>query len=84
MQQSRSPNTSSPELLRPGKGTKPQAQPSLRLWGLPECLNLSGLDLGGASSPGLAADGSWQSNLEPEQRGQGGYTRHERVQAQGG
>ena len=32
-------------------------------------LNLSGLDLGGACSPGLALDGSWQSNLEPEQCG---------------
>ena len=57
-----------------------QAQPSLRFWGLPECLNLSGLDLGGAGSPGPATDGSQQSNLEPEQNGQGGYTCHEQGQ----
>ena len=50
---------------------------SLCLWGLPECLNLSGLDLGSAGSPGPATDGSQRSNLEPEQRGQGGYTCHE-------
>ena len=59
-----------------------RVQPSLRLWGLPECLNLGGLDLGGACSPGPASDGSPQSNLEPEQCGQGGYTRRERGQAQ--
>ena len=47
-------------------------------------LNLSGLDLGGAGSPGPASDGSWQSNLEPEQCGQGGYMRRERGQAQCG
>ena len=46
------------------------------------CLNLSGLDLGGACSPGPASDGSQRSNLEPEQCGQGGYTRRERGQAQ--
>ena len=39
---------------------------SLRLWGLPECLSLSGLDLGGACSPGPASHSSQQSNLEPE------------------
>ena len=61
-----------------------QAQPSLHLWGLPECLNLSGLDLGGACSPWLALDGSWQSNLEPEQCGQGGHTHREWGQAQCG
>ena len=55
-----------------------QAQPSLRLSGLPECLKLSGLDLRGASSPGPAADGSWRSNLEPEQCGKEGYMCHER------
>ena len=32
---------------------KTQAQPSLRLWGLPECLNLSGLDLGAQPRAGL-------------------------------
>ena len=61
-----------------------QAQPSLRFWGLPECLNLSSLYLGGASSPGPASDGSWRINLEPEQCGQGGYTHHEPGQAQCG
>ena len=66
------------------EGHKTQAQLSLHLWGLPECLNLSGLDLGGACSPGLAWKGSQWSNLEPEQCGQGGYTRHEQGQAQCG
>ena len=33
---------------------------------------------GSAGSPGLATDGSRRSNLEPEQRGQGGYTHSER------
>ena len=61
-----------------------QAQTSLCPWGLPECLNLSGLDLGGASSPGLALDGSRWSNLEPEQCGQGGYMRREQGQDQSG
>ena len=60
------------------------AQPSLHLWGLPECLNLNSLDLGGANSPGPATDGSRWSNLEPEQCGQGGYTLREWVQAQCG
>ena len=49
------------------EGHKMQTQPSLHLWGLPECLSLSGLDLGGACSPGLTSNGSWWSNLEPEQ-----------------
>ena len=69
---------------RTWEGHKTRAQPSLCLWGLPECLNLSGLDLGGASSPGPATDGSRRSSLEPEQFGQGGYTCHERGQAQCG
>ena len=51
---------------------------SLRLLGLPKCLNLSGLDLGSTGSPGPAADGTQRSNLEPVQPGQRGYTRHER------
>ena len=46
-----------------------QAQPSLRLCGVPENLNLSGLDLGSAYNPGLASDSSWQSNLEPSSVG---------------
>ena len=58
-----------------------QAQLTLRLWGLPKCLNLSDLDLGGTGSPGLTSDGSRRSNLEPEQCGQGGYTRREQGQA---
>ena len=69
---------------RTWEGYKTQAQLSLCLWGLPECLNLSGLDLGGASSPAPVADGSWQSNLEPEQCGQGGYMCREPGQAQCG
>ena len=63
---------------------KPQAQLSLRLWGLPEYLNLSSLDLGSAYSTGLASDSSWQSNLEPKQCRQGKHTRHERGQTQCG
>jgi len=59
-----------------------QAQPSLHLWGLPECLNLSSLDLGSAYNPGLASDGSQWSNLEPKQCRQGKHTRCERGQAQ--
>ena len=59
------PSTWSPELLGPGKGTKMQAQLSLRLRGLPENLNLSGLDLGSARNPGPASDNSRQSTLEP-------------------
>ena len=61
-----------------------QAQLSLRLGGLHKCLNLSGLDLGGACSPGLASDGSRRSNLEPEQCGQGSHLRREQGQAQRG
>ena len=66
------------------EGHKTQAQLSLCLWGLPAYLNPSGLDLVGACSPGPASDGSRQSNLEPEQCGQGGHTRCERGQAQCG
>ena len=49
-----------------------------------ECLNLRGLDLGGACSPGPASDGSRQSSLEPELCGQGGCTCHKRGQTQCG
>ena len=69
------PNTSSPELLGPGKGKKRKpnqvcaSEDYLKL-----NLNLSSLDLGGACSPELALECSWQSNLEPEQCGQGGHT----------
>ena len=38
-----------------------------------EYLNLSGLDLGDACSPGPASDGSQWSNPEPEQCGQEGH-----------
>ena len=51
---------------RTWEGHRMQAQSSLRLWGLPECLSLSDLDLGGACSPGQALDGSGQSNLKPK------------------
>ena len=47
-------------------------------------MNLSGLDLEGACSPGLASDGSWQSNLEPELCEQEGHMHRERGQAQCG
>ena len=52
-----------------------QALPSLRLCGLLEYLNLSGLDLGRAYNPGLASDSSRQSNLEAKQCIQGKHTR---------
>ena len=52
-----------------------QALPSLRLCGLLEYLNLSGLDLGSAYNPGLASDSSRQSNLEAKQCRQGKHTR---------
>ena len=55
-----------------------QALPSLRLCGLLEYLNLSGLDLGSAYNPGPASDSSWQSNLEPKQCRQGKHTCRER------
>ena len=57
-----------------------QTQPSLRLCGVPENLNLSSLDLGSAYNPGPASDCSRRNNLEPEQCGQGGYTRREQGQ----
>ena len=44
-----------------------QAQPSLCLCGVPEYLNLSGVDLGSAYNPGPASDISRQSNLELKQ-----------------
>ena len=52
---------------RTWEGQKTQAQPSLRLCGVPENLNLSSLDLGSACNPGPASDISQQSNLDPEQ-----------------
>ena len=73
-----------PHHLNCWEGHKMQAQPSLHLWGLPEYLNLSGLDLGDAFSPGLAMESSWWSNIEPEQCVQGGHLRHERGQTQCG
>ena len=47
-------------------GHKMQAQPSLHLCGVPENLNLRGLDLGSACNPGPASESSQRSNLEPE------------------
>ena len=55
-------------------GHKTQAQPSLRLCGVPKNLNLNGLDLGSAYNPGPASDSSRQSNLEPEQCRLGKHT----------
>ena len=46
--------------------TQTQAQPSLHLCGVPENLNLSGLDLGSACKPGPTSDSFRQSNLESE------------------
>ena len=66
------------------EGHKTQAQPSLHLWGLPEYLNLSGLDLGSAYNPWPASDSSLQSNLEPKQCWQEKHTRHEQGQTQCG
>ena len=66
------------------EGHKTQAQPSLHLWGVPEYLNLSGLDLGSAYNPGPASDSSRQSNLEPKQCRQGKHTCRERGQTQCG
>ena len=48
------------------EGHKTQAQPNLCLCGVPENLNLRGLDLGSACKPGPASDSSRQSNLESE------------------
>ena len=59
-------------------GQKRQAQPSLRLRGVPENLNPSGLDLGSACNPGPASDSSRQSNLEPGQCRLGKLTRRQR------
>jgi len=46
------------------EGHKMQAQPSLRLCGVPENLNLSSLDLGSTHNPGPASD----SSLEEQRR----------------
>ena len=43
---------------RTWNGCKMQAQPSLHLCGVPEKLNLSGLDLGSAPNPGPTSDSS--------------------------
>ena len=45
------------------EGHKTQAQPSLYLCGVPENLNLSGLDLGSAYNPGPAFDSSLAEQL---------------------
>ena len=69
---------------RTWKEHKTQARPSLHLCGVPENLNLSGLDLGSACNPGPTSDSSWYSNLEPEQCRLGKHTRHEQGQTQRG
>ena len=61
-----------------------QALLSLRLCGVPEYRNLSGLDLGSAYNPMLASESSQQSNLEPKQCRQGKHTRREWGQTQYG
>ena len=61
-----------------------QAQPSLRLCGVPEYLNLSSLDLESAYHAGPASDISRQSNLEPTQCRQGKHTCREWGQTQCG
>ena len=66
------------------EGHKTQAQQSLRLWGVPEYLNLSDLDLEAAYNPGPATDCSQQSNLQLKQCRQGEHTRRERGQTQCG
>ena len=65
-------------------GRAQNAGPSLRVCGVPQYLNLSGLDLGSAGNPGPASDSSRQSNLEPKQCRQGKHTRHELGQTQCG
>ena len=61
-----------------------QAQPILCLCGVPENLNLSGLDLGSACNPGPTSDSFQQSNLEPEQCRLGKHTRCDWGQTQCG
>ena len=61
-----------------------QAQLSLCLCGVPEYLNLNGLDLGSAYKPGPTSDSSRQSNLEPKQCRQGKHTHREQGQTQCG
>ena len=63
---------------------KHQVQPSLWLCGVPENLNLSGLDLRSACKPESPSDSSRQSNLESEQCRLGKHTRRERGQTQCG
>ena len=56
------------------EGHKMQAQLSLCLWGVPEYLHLSRLDLRSAYNPGPASDSSQQSDLEPKQCRLGKHT----------
>ena len=60
------------------------AQPSLRLCGVHEYLNLSSLDLTSAYDPGPVSESSRQNNLEPKQCRQGKHTRREQGQTQCG
>ena len=50
---------------------------SSRAYGVPEYLNLSGLDLGSAYNPDQASDSSQESNLERRQCRQRKHTHHE-------
>ena len=78
-------NTWSPELLRPGTGTKHRPnQVCTFVEYFVENLNLSGLDLGSACNPGPASDSSRQSKLESEQCRLGKHTCRERGQTQCG
>ena len=62
-----------------------QTQPSLHLCGIPENLNLSGLDLGSACTPGPTSDSSpAEQPREPEKCRLGKCTCRERGQTQGG
>ena len=63
---------------------KTQAQPSLRLCGVPENLNLNALDLGSACKPGPTSDSSQQSNLESEPCTLGKHTRRKQGRTQCG
>ena len=63
---------------------KTQSQPSLGLCGVPENLNLSGLNLASECKLGPASDSSRQSNLESEQCRLGKHTHREQGQTQCG
>ena len=62
------------------EGHKTQAQPILCLCGVPQNLNLSGLDLGSAHNPGPAFDSSTAEQPGPEQCRPGKHTHCEWAQ----